>query len=104
MLVAIIFEVVGTLTMKYNAEFAPLTGLILMYVMLSVSYAALAIAVKRIPLAVAYGAWESLGMVLITIFSMLLFAEPLNGIKAMGMLIIVTGIILLKIGTVKKMR
>lgn len=104
MLAAIISEVIGTLAMKYSAEFAPLTGLMLMYVMLPISYAALAIAVKRIPLAVAYGAWESLGLVLITIFSIVLFAEPFNLIKAMGMLVIITGIILLKIGTVKKMR
>lgn len=104
MVAAIITEVMGTIAMKYSADVAPLSGLVIMYILLAISYAALAIAVKRIPLAVAYGAWESLGLVLITIFSMILFSEPLGLMKIIGMLVIVAGIILLEMGTVKKMR
>lgn len=104
MIAAIVSEVIGTLAMKYSAEAAPFAGLFVMYVMLAISYAALAIAVKRIPLAVAYGAWECLGLVLITFFSILLFAEPLSVIKIIGLLVIVTGIVMLEMGTVKKKR
>ncbi len=99
MLLAIITEVIGTLVMKCSAEWVPMLGLGIMYVMLVVSYGSLAIAVKRIPLAVAYGAWESLGLVLISLFSALLFSEPLNALKISGIVAIITGMLLLEIGT-----
>lgn len=99
MVIAIVSEVIGTLAMKYSIEGAPKLGLGVMYVMLVISYGSLAIAVKRIPLAVAYGAWESLGLVLISLFSALLFAEPLNLMKIMGITTIIAGILLLESGT-----
>lgn len=102
MMVAIISEVIGTLAMKYGASGAPVLGLSVMYVMLAVSYGSLAIAVKKIPLAVAYGAWESLGLVLISLFSALLFSEPLSVMKTSGIAAIIAGILLLESGTVEK--
>lgn len=99
MLIAIVSEVIGVLAMKYSIKGAPQLGLGVMYIMLVISYGSLAIAVKRIPLAVAYGAWESLGLVLISIFSALLFAEPLNLTKILGITAIVIGIVLLEAGT-----
>jgi len=99
MLVAIITEVAGTLVMKCSSEWLPILGLSIMYFMLIVSYGSLAIAVKRIPLAVAYGAWESLGLVLISLFSALLFSEPLNALKVGGIAAIIIGMLLLEVGT-----
>lgn len=101
MIIAILTEVIGTLAMKYSTEGAHAVGLSIMYIMLIFSYTSLAIAVKRIPLAVAYGAWESIGLILIALFSYLLFAEPLGFIKISAILIIIAGIILLEIGTVE---
>ncbi len=99
MILAIISEVIGVLAMKYSTVSAPLIGLGVMYFMLIISYTSLAIAVKRIPIAVAYGAWESLGLVLIAIFSYLLFSEPLNATKIIAIIFIIVGIILLERGT-----
>lgn len=99
MFVAIIAEVCGTLVMKYTAHGQYLIGMCIMYFMLAISYASLAIAVKRIPLVVAYGTWESLGLALIAIFSQILFSEPLGVIKILGIFITVAGIILVESGT-----
>jgi spermidine export protein MdtJ len=99
MLVAIISEVIGVLAMKFSAIGSPKIGLAIMYVMLAISYGSLAIAVKRIPIAVAYGTWESLGLVLISLFSALLFAEPLSLMKVVGIVTIIAGILLLETGT-----
>jgi len=67
--------------------------------MLVLSYTCLAMAVKVIPLAVAYGAWESLGLVLITLCSAWLFAEELKPIKLAAIALIIAGIVLLERGT-----
>lgn len=99
MILAIISEVIGTLAMKYSTDEASLIGLGVMYFMLIVSYTSLAIAVKRIPIAVAYGAWESLGLVLIALCSYLFFSEPLNPTKIAAIIFIIAGIILLERGT-----
>lgn len=99
MLLAIITEVIGTLAMKFSIQGAEWVGLGVMYLMLIISYTSLAIAIKRIPLAVAYGAWESLGLVLIAVFSFILFSEPLNATKIWAIIFIITGIILLERGT-----
>ncbi|PWU10622.1 MAG: multidrug transporter subunit MdtJ [Verrucomicrobia bacterium] len=99
LIIAIVTEVCGTLAMKYSANGMRALGLAIMYLMLGISYTSLAIAVKRIPLVVAYGMWESLGLILIAIFSNLLFLEPLGFIKMSGILITVAGIILLEYGT-----
>ena len=70
-----------------------------MYLMLVLSYTSLAMAVKRIPLAVAYGAWESLGLVLITVCSAWLFGEALTVTKLAAIVLIIVGIVLLERGT-----
>jgi multidrug transporter EmrE-like cation transporter len=100
MAAAIVTEVIGTVAMKYGAYHSShATGLAVMYVMLVLSYTCLAVAVKRIPLAVAYGAWESLGMVLITLCSAWLFAEDLKPAKVAAIALIIAGIVLLERGT-----
>lgn len=100
---AILTEVIGTLAMKYGASHdAHWLGLGVMYVMLVLSYTTLALAVARIPLAVAYGAWESLGLVLITLCSTWLFAETLGVLKMAAIAVIIAGIVLLEHGTEEK--
>jgi spermidine export protein MdtJ len=97
---AILTEVIGTLAMKYGTHHGVhVLGLGVMYVMLVVSYTTLALAVARIPLAVAYGAWESLGLVLITLCSAWLFAESLGMLKLIAITVIIAGIVLLERGT-----
>lgn len=99
MLIAIVSEVIGTLVMKSQVNTNSMLGVLFMYAMLVISYGFLAIAIKRIPLAVAYGIWESLGLVLICLFSMILFSEPLNLLKVGGIAAIIIGVLLLEIGT-----
>jgi spermidine export protein MdtJ len=100
MAAAIVTEVVGTVAMKYGSHHdSHALGLGVMYVMLVLSYTSLALAVKRIPLAVAYGAWESLGLVLITLCSAWLFDEDLKPAKLAAIVLIIAGIVLLERGT-----
>jgi spermidine export protein MdtJ len=48
---------------------------------------------------VAYGAWESLGLVLITLCSFWLFSETLSVVKLVAIAVIIIGIVLLERGT-----
>lgn len=99
--VSIIAEVTGTLSMKYASMYGSQLGHLVMYVMITLSYIALSMAIKRIALGVAYALWEGFGVMLITLFSVTLFAESLPLLKAVGLVVLVTGIVLLNGGTEK---
>ncbi len=98
---AIVAEITGTLSMKWASVSDGHTGFILMLVMISLSYIFLSFAVKKIALGVAYALWEGIGILLITLFSVMLFDETLSTMKIAGLTTLVAGIVLIKSGTRK---
>lgn len=98
---AIATEITGTLSMKWASVGNANAGFILMLVMITLSYIFLSFAVKKIALGVAYALWEGIGILFITIFSVLLFDEALSTMKIAGLLTLVAGIVLIKSGTRK---
>lgn len=98
---AIVTEITGTLSMKWASVGNDNAGFILMLVMITLSYIFLSFAVKKIALGVAYALWEGIGILFITIFSVLLFDEALSTMKIAGLLTLVAGIVLIKSGTRK---
>ncbi|ACY84294.1 multidrug/spermidine efflux SMR transporter subunit MdtJ [Edwardsiella piscicida] len=101
---AIVAEIIGTLSMKWASVSGTMSGNVVMLLMVTLSYILLAFAVKRVALGVAYALWEGIGILFITLFSVLWFDEPISALKLSGLGLLVGGIILLKSGTVKKGR
>jgi spermidine export protein MdtJ len=97
---AIFFEITGTLSIKWAGETSG--GTLFMLAMISLSYIFLSLAVKRIALGVAYAMWEGIGILLITLFSVLLFGESLPWLKLAGLATLIAGIALIKSGTRKQ--
>ena len=98
---AIVAEITGTLSMKWASVSDGSTGFILMLVIITLSYIFLSFAVKKIALGVAYALWEGIGILLITLFSVMLFDETLTTMKIAGLTTLVAGIVLIKSGTRK---
>lgn len=98
---AIVAEITGTLSMKWASVTNSHAGFILMLVMIALSYILLSFAVKKIALGVAYALWEGCGILLITLFSVVLFDEALSAMKVAGLMSLVVGIVLIKSGTRK---
>ena len=94
-------EIIGTLSMKYASVNGGMIGHIVMYVMITASYVLLSVAVKRVALGVAYALWEGIGILFITLFSVLWFDEPISALKVLGPALI-AGIMLVKSGTRKE--
>lgn len=101
LLMAIVTEVIGTLCMKYASDTGNIHGHIIMYFMITLSYILLSISIKRVALGVAYALWEGIGVVLITLSSVMLFGEDVSLLKAIGLATLLTGIVLIKSGTDK---
>ncbi|MDX7990941.1 multidrug/spermidine efflux SMR transporter subunit MdtJ [Xenorhabdus littoralis] len=98
---AIVTEVIGTLSMKQASISGDFTGMFVMYTMITTSYILLAIAVKKVALGVAYALWEGIGILCITTFSVMWFNESLSLMKIGGLILLIAGIILIKIGSKK---
>lgn len=97
---AIVFEITGTLAMKWASLNDHTTGYFFMLAMIAFSYITLCFAVKKIALGVAYAIWEGIGILFITLFSVILFEESLSLLKVAGLVTLVTGIALMKSGTI----
>ncbi|MBC8953131.1 multidrug/spermidine efflux SMR transporter subunit MdtJ [Xenorhabdus sp. PB62.4] len=101
LVLAIVAEVIGTLSMKQASVSGDFTGMIVMYTMITTSYILLAIAVKKVALGVAYALWEGIGILFITTFSVLWFNESLSLMKIGGLALLMAGIALIKMGSKK---
>ena len=98
---AILAEIIGTLSMKWASVSGGHAGFILMLTMIALSYILLSFAVKKIALGVAYALWEGIGILLITLCSVMWFDESLTVMKVAGLTTLVVGIALIKSGTRK---
>lgn len=97
---AIAAEITGTLSMKWASVGHGNSGFILMLVMIALSYIFL-VSLLKIALGVAYALWEGIGILFITLVSVLLFDETLSTMKVAGLVSLVLGIVLIKSGTRK---
>ena len=99
LIVAVILEVAGTSIMKASQETWPLIGMLLMYLLLRFSYYCLAKSIVKLPLGVAYAFWEGFGLILITLISAFILAEPLGGERLFALTLVFVGTFLINRGT-----
>lgn len=90
---AILFEVAGTTSMKLsNGLTRPLPS-ILIFVFYAISFTALSLALKKIPVSTAYAIWSGVGTALIAAIGIIYFREALSFIKLVCIGLIVIGVI-----------
>jgi len=73
------------------------------YVMVGIGYALafslLSLTLKAgMPLGVAYGLWGALGVALTAVLSMFVFGEPITVLVALGIALIMVGVLLVEVG------
>ena len=96
---AIIFEVVGTLSLRMAVDkkrwyVGVAVGYVLAFTMLSLALAG------GMALGVAYGIWAASGVALTAILSKLLFKEPFTWLMGLGIVLIVGGVLCIELGAV----
>ena len=97
LVLAILCEVVGTVALKASEGFARLGPIVLVAVGYGLSFFLLALALRQIPLGVAYAIWSGLGTAGAVVAGILLWRESLNLTGIIGILLIIIGVILLNI-------
>jgi small multidrug resistance pump len=96
---AIAFEVVGTTSLKLSEGLARLGWFALCLMMYGTSFALLAMALKTIPVGVAYAIWSGAGTVLIALIGILWFQESASPPRLLFIALILIGAIGLNLTT-----
>ena len=97
LLLAGIFEIVWAIAMKYSNGFSVLIPSIITAVTYILSAIFLALALKDLPLNIAYIMWVGIGIVGTAILGVLLFQEKLTVAQIICIVIIILGIAGLKL-------
>lgn len=95
--VAILGEVVATSALKASDEFSKLTPSVVVFVGYLISFYCLSVALKTIPVGVAYAIWAGLGIVLVAGISWLLYGQKLDLGAVVGMTLILTGVVVMNL-------
>lgn len=96
---AVLAEVAGTLSLRLAAA-----GRRRWYLAVGAGYliafTSLAATLERgMPLGVAYGIWAAAGVALTAIGSRIFFREPLTRVMVLGIALIITGVLLVELGS-----
>lgn len=101
LILAGLFEVVWAVGLKFTDGFSkPLPSVITVAAM-AASFYFLSLAMKALPLGVAYSVWVGVGMVGAVIVGVVAFNESMGMVKLVSVLLIICGIIGLKLSSVQ---
>ncbi len=97
LILAIIFETIGTTALKMSNGFSiliPSIGTVISYVL---CFIFLSYALKTIDMSIAYAIWCAFGILLISAIGMMFFNETVSVIKVVSIILIIIGTIGLKL-------
>jgi small multidrug resistance pump len=94
---AIFLEVAGTASMKYSDGLSRFWPSAAMFALYTLSFTALALAIRTVELGIGYAVWAGLGTVLIAVLGVLLWQEAVTPLKLVSIALVVAGVIGLKL-------
>lgn len=94
---AIALEVVGTTLLNQSQQFSrlwPTAGMALCY---GLAFYLLSIALKQMPVGIAYAIWSGLGVVAISVIGLVMFKQRLDLPAVIGLTMIVGGVVVINL-------
>jgi small multidrug resistance pump len=89
--VAIVAEVIATSSLKASAEFTRLWPSLAVAVGYATAFYSLALALRSIPIGIAYAIWSGIGIVLVAIAGYVLYQQKLDAAALTGIAMILGG-------------
>lgn len=94
---AIVCEVTGTMALQASHQFTKLGPSTIVVAGYGLSFYLLSIALKVIPVGVAYAIWSGLGVFLIAILGWVIYGQKLDLPAVIGLAMIVGGVLVLQL-------
>lgn len=97
LILSILAEVVGTLCLKWSEGFArlwPTVGMIVLYI---ATFVFLTLCAKTLDLGLAYAIWAGVSVAGVAVCGVILFHEPLNAYRVIGITAIIVGVLVLNL-------
>jgi small multidrug resistance pump len=95
--IAIASEVVATSALKAADGFSRAAPSVVVVVGYGAAFYFLSLALRAIPVGVAYAIWSGVGIALIALIGWALYGQRLDGVAIAGLLLIVAGIVVLNL-------
>jgi small multidrug resistance pump len=93
LVVAILLEVSGTVSMKLSRGFTEPLPTVAIFVFYGLSIAFLTLAIQHIEISVAYAIWSALGTALVATIGILWFRELVTAWKVASLVLIIVGVV-----------
>lgn len=94
---AILSEVIGTVALKLSNGFTKPIPSIVVVIGYGASFYLLSLALKAMPIGVAYAIWSGVGLVFTVIAGMIVWRETLDWARVVGILLILVGIVFINV-------
>lgn len=97
LMIAIFLEVIATSMLNLTAQFTRIVPTSLTLLCYGASFYFLSVALKTMPIGIAYAIWSGLGIVLIGIIGWILFKQSLDLPAILGIGLIITGVLVINL-------
>jgi small multidrug resistance pump len=94
---AVLSEVTATSALKFSEGFTKLVPSIVVVVGYGLSFYLLSLSLRTIPLGMAYAMWSGIGIVLTVIAGIVLWREPMDWARGIGIFLIMLGIVIINL-------
>lgn len=94
---AILSEVIGTVSLKLSNGFTKPVPSIVVVIGYGASFYLLSLALKAMPIGMAYAIWSGVGLILTVIAGMILWRETLDWARVVGIILIIVGIVFINV-------
>lgn len=93
LLLAIVFEVIGTTSLKLSYGFSKIIPTISTVLFYGLSFYSLSVALKSLEIGIAYAIWSGLGTAIIALIGVYVFGEAFGTLKIVSIALIIIGVI-----------
>ena len=97
LVVAIVFEVLGTSAMQAAQHFTRVVPTTMMIVCYAIAFFFLSWSLRYVPVGIAYAIWSGLGVVLISVIGTVVFRQRLDLPAMVGLAMIIGGVVVINL-------
>ncbi|MEL7119748.1 MAG: multidrug efflux SMR transporter [Bacteroidota bacterium] len=94
LIIAITTELIATSALKESEGYTQLVPSVVSLVGYGITFYFLSLAIKEIPIGIAYAIWAGLGIILVTILGYLRFNQRLDTPAVIGIILILLGVVI----------